>query len=222
MATLYKYGSTGEGVKIIQRALSQAGFPVIADGIFRSVTQEAVVEFQRKHGLVSDGIVGPATLALLVPQMAASALHLKKSKRKITDIIIHCSATPRGKDYTVEDIRRWHKAQGWSDIGYHYVVYRNGHVEPGRDVDLIGAHCEGHNAHSIGICYIGGMDSGNKHPDDTRTLAQKAGLLKILEELHRLYPKAKIVSHRDYDTHGKKCPSFDATHEYEYIYKQTT
>ena len=217
MATLYKYGSRGEGVKIIQRALAHSGLPVLVDGIYGIVTQEAVVEFQRRHNLVSDGIVGPATIALLIPNMTASALHLKKSKRKITDIIIHCSATPEGRAYTVDQMRRDHKKQGWSDIGYHYVVYRNGHVESGRDVDLIGAHCEGHNAHSIGVCYVGGMDKDNKVPKDTRTLAQKAGLLKILEELKALYPDAKIVSHRDYDTHGKKCPSFDATHEYENI-----
>ena len=140
---LYKRGSRGEVVKQIQKALH-----LLPDGIFGVNTEEAVKDFQKSKGITADGIVGPKTLALLIPQ------RLKKSKRQITDIIIHCSATPEGKDYTIQDIRRWHKQQGWSDIGYHYVVYRNGHIEPGRDVDIAGAHCEGHNAKTIGICYI--------------------------------------------------------------------
>lgn len=217
MSTIYRIGSRGEGVKAIQLALGQAGLPVIVDGIYGVVTEEAVVRFQRSHGLVSDGIVGPATIALLIPKMAASAIGLKKSKRRITDIIIHCTSTPEGKDYTVEDIRRWHREQGWSDIGYHFVVYRNGHVEPGRDVDLVGAHCYGHNTSSIGVCYVGGMAKDRKTTKDTRTLAQKAGLMKLLTDLRAQYPDARIVSHRDYDTTGKKCPCFDATHEYEDI-----
>ena len=187
---------------------------MICDGIYGVVTLDAVVEFQKKHGLVSDGIVGPATIALLLP----TVFKLKQSKRRITEIIVHCAATPEGKDFTVEDIRRWHKAQGWSDIGYHYVIYRNGHIEPGRDVDLIGAHCVkgGHNTHSIGICYIGGMDAENKRAKDTRTLAQKAALLGLLTDLRQLYPEAKIYGHRDFDS-GKDCPSFDARREYGHL-----
>ena len=214
MTTIYKYGSRGDGVRRLQQALCKAGYPMICDGIYGVVTLDAVVEFQKKHGLVSDGIVGPATIALLLP----TVFKLKQSKRRITEIIVHCAATPEGKDYTVEDIRRWHKAQGWSDIGYHYVIYRNGHIEPGRDVDLIGAHCVkgGHNTHSIGICYIGGMDAANKHAKDTRTLAQKAALLGLLTDLRQLYPEAKIYGHRDFDS-GKDCPSFDARREYGHL-----
>ena len=73
--------------------------------------------------------------------------------RHINEIIIHCSATPEGRDYTVADIDRWHKARGWRGIGYHYVIYRDGSVHAGRPVEQIGAHCTGHNANSIGICY---------------------------------------------------------------------
>ena len=214
MTIIYKYGSRGDGVRRLQKALCKAGYPMICDGIYGVVTLDAVVEFQKKHGLVSDGIVGPATIALLLP----TVFKLKQSKRRITEIIVHCAATPEGKDFTVEDIRRWHKAQGWSDIGYHYVIYRNGHIEPGRDVDLIGFHCVkgGHNTHSIGICYIGGMDAANKHAKDTRTLAQKAALLGLLTDLRQLYPEAKIYGHRDFDS-GKDCPSFDARREYGHL-----
>ncbi len=206
--TLYKRGSRGDMVRQIQKALH-----LLADGIFGSQTEEAVKNFQAKNGLKADGIVGPATLAKLIPQ------RLKKSKRMINKIIIHCSATPEGKDFTVDDIRRWHKQQGWSDIGYHYVVYRNGDVVNGRDVDIQGAHCadNGGNINSIGICYIGGCARDGKTPKDTRTDAQKLALLNLLLDLRKMYPHAVILGHRDLDEHGKLCPSFDAKKEYRMI-----
>ena len=207
---IYKVGSRGEMVKQIQKALYGAGFPTgCIDGIYGQMTRDAVAQFQIKKGLKADGIVGPATLALLIPS------RFKKSKRRITEIIVHCSATPEGKDYTANDIRRWHKQQGWSDIGYHYVIYRNGHIEPGRDVDISGAHCEGHNSNSIGVCYIGGVARDGKTAKDTRTLAQKAALLSLLKDLRELYPGAKIYGHRDFA--HKDCPSFDAMKEYSTI-----
>lgn len=207
---IYKIGSRGEMVRQIQKALYGAGFPTgCIDGVYGQMTRDAVAQFQIKKGLKADGIVGPATLALLIPS------RFKKSKRRITEIIVHCSATPEGKDYTVNDIRRWHKQQGWSDIGYHYVIYRNGHIEPGRDVDISGAHCEGHNSHSIGVCYIGGVARDGKTAKDTRTLAQKAALLSLLKDLRELYPGAKIYGHRDFA--HKDCPSFDAKEEYKKI-----
>lgn len=203
--TLYRKGSRGEVVRQIQIALH-----LYPDGIFGVNTEQAVKEFQKRNNLNPDGIVGPLTLAKLIPQ------RFKKSKRTITELIVHCSATPEGVDYTVDDIRRWHKQQGWSDIGYHYVVYRNGLIVDGRDVDLIGAHClkGGHNTHSIGICYIGGVDKDDvRKPKDTRTHEQRAALKAILIDLKRLYPNAKIYGHRDFDK-GKDCPSFDARTEY--------
>lgn len=206
--TLYKRGSRGDMVRQIQKALH-----LLTDGIFGSQTEEAVRNFQKIKGLKADGIVGPATLAKLIPQ------RLKKSKRMINKIIIHCSATPEGKDYTVDDIRRWHKQQGWSDIGYHYVVYRNGDVVKGRDVDIQGAHCadNGGNINSIGICYIGGCARDGKTPKDTRTDAQKLALLNLLLDLKKLYPHSVILGHRDLDEHGKLCPSFDAKNEYRLL-----
>lgn len=209
----YKKGDKGEMVKQIQRALH-----LLPDGIFGKITEEAVRAFQAENGLKVDGIVGPATLAKLGIAVAAG---LKKSKRTITEIIVHCTATPEGKDYTVDDIRKWHTAKppqgrGWSDIGYHYVIDRKGHILPGRDVDIIGAHCEGHNAHSIGVVYIGGVSALNGKPKDTRTLAQKAGLIRCLTELKSIYPQAKIYGHCDF-TKSKPCPCFDAKTEYASI-----
>ena len=138
---------------------------------------------------------------------------LKKSRRRINEIIVHCSATPEGRDYTVADIRQMHKAQGWVDIGYHYLIYRDGSIHEGRNVDLVGAHCQGHNAQSIGVCYVGGVASDGKTPKDTRTTAQKDTLVHLLMQLVCLYPDATIRGHRDFA--AKACPSFDATREYK-------
>lgn len=220
---IYKKGSTGYVVKQIQKALAGAGLKVIPDGVYGAITEEAVRDFQRANSLTADGIVGPTTLTLLIPE------RLKKSKRIINEIIVHCTATPEGKDYTVEDIRKMHRQQGWSDIGYHYLIGRHGERWAGRDVDIIGAHCCGHNAHSIGVCYVGGMSRMFDKDKDTRTLAQKATLIQLLTELKQLYPKAVILGHRDTspDLNGngivepaewvKKCPCFDAKTEYKYI-----
>lgn len=132
--------------------------------------------------------------------------------RDIKEIIIHCADTPEGRDDRAADIRRWHKAKGWNDIGYHYVIDLDGTIEPGRDLDIAGAHCQGHNANSIGICYVGGCDKSMK-PKDTRTDAQKASMLLLLKYLCAKYPKAVIYGHRDFA--NKSCPSFDAKEEYK-------
>ena len=207
----YRVGSKGAVVKQIQQALR-----LYPDGIFGQVTEEAVKDYQRENGLTVDGIVGPATLTKLLSGKLKGPFTKKKSKRRIDEIIIHCTATPEGKDYTVDDIRRWHKQQGWSDIGYHYVIYRDSTVAIGRDVDLVGAHCQGHNAHSIGICYVGGVDVNGRASKDTRTDLQKAALLSLLVDLRKIYPYAKIYGHRDFDAR-KACPSFDAQYEYRHV-----
>lgn len=134
------------------------------------------------------------------------------AKRKITEIIVHCSATPEGKDFTVIDIATWHKQRGFRTIGYHYVIYRDGSVHLGRPEGEIGAHCTGHNAVSIGICYIGGLAADGKTPKDTRTKEQHEALLMLLRRLRAKYPNAKIYGHRDFA--AKACPSFDARKEY--------
>lgn len=136
--------------------------------------------------------------------------------RQIKEIIVHCADTPEGRDDKAADIKRWHKAQGWSDIGYHYVIDLDGTIEPGRPLETAGAHCTGHNANSIGICYIGGCDKDMK-PKDTRTEEQKASLITLLKYLVAKYPGAKIYGHKDFAQ--KACPSFDAKKEYEDLCK---
>lgn len=126
--------------------------------------------------------------------------------RLINKIIIHCSATPEGKNFTVEDIDRWHKARGWKGIGYHYVIYLDGSVHIGRPIEQVGAHTSGYNANSIGVCYIGGVASDGKTPKDTRTDLQKAALSGLIAGLKRKYPNATIHGH--YEFAAKACPSF--------------
>ena len=189
-------GDIGVKVKVVQRLLH-----ILPDGIFGLLTEEAVRNFQASECLTVDGIVGAATWQRLL------GFVLRPSRRNITEIIVHCTATPAGKDYTVDDIRRWHRQQGWSDIGYHYVVYRDGSIHEGRNVNIAGAHCLGHNTNSIGICYVGGTARDGKTPADTRTVAQAEAMEKLLIELRRLYPRASIYGHRDFA--NKACPCFD-------------
>lgn len=204
----YKRGSRGEGVKKIQLALH-----LYPDGIFGQLTEEAVRAFQAEKGLKVDGIVGDKTMAALLAAEQQGTLTVKKTKRRVTEIIVHCTATPEGRECSVAEIRKWHKARGFSDIGYHYVVHLDGRIEPGRDVDISGAHCTGHNACSIGVCYVGGCaNDGKLTPKDTRTARQKDALVKLLKMLKAVYPGVKIYGHRDFAR--KACPSFDATSEY--------
>ncbi len=127
--------------------------------------------------------------------------------RTITFIIIHCSATPEGRSLSFEECRRDHiMHRHFRDIGYHFYITRDGTVHDGRPIEKVGAHCEGHNSHSIGICYEGGLDANGK-PADTRTEAQRKALKSLVERMHRLFPKALIVGHHDLNPR-KACPCF--------------
>ena len=129
---------------------------------------------------------------------------LQVAMRTITLLIIHCSATPQGVCLSLEDCRREHiRHRGFSDIGYHFYITRNGEIHRGRPLEKIGAHCQNHNRHSIGICYEGGLDIRGT-PADTRTPAQRASLVALLRELKRIFPKILVV----------ECPCFNAVAEY--------
>lgn len=132
--------------------------------------------------------------------------------RSITLIIVHCSANRAGSALRLADIDRYHRSLGWKGCGYHYVIPTDGTLEEGRPEAEAGAHCRHHNRHSIGICYIGGL-SADGTPADTRTEAQRATLRRLLASLHRRFPRALIVGHRDLDP-LKACPCFDAAKEY--------
>lgn len=127
--------------------------------------------------------------------------------RKIDKIILHCTATPEGRDYTVEQIREWHvKGNGWNDIGYHFVIYRDGSVHEGRPLAVPGAHCKGHNVTSIGIAYVGGCTADGKTPKDTRTPAQREALYRLIGQLKTRFPGVAVHCHNEFA--NKACPSF--------------
>ena len=129
--------------------------------------------------------------------------------RAITLLVIHCSAVKPDQTSSAAQIDTWHRRDRHYKfgIGYHYVVRRDGSIEPGRPEWMVGAHCRNHNAHSLGICYEGGLNARGQ-PADTRTLAQKLAMVQLLEVLHRRYPKALIVGHHDLNPQ-KACPCFD-------------
>jgi len=200
---ILKIGDSGNLVKKLQSKLQ-----LLPDGIFGPLTQEAVRRFQAENLLTPDGIAGPRTLA---------ALDLAPVSRRIDEIIVHYTATPRDEDFSVAQVKASHLARGFSDIGYHWLVYRDGSVHPGRPESLAGAHCLGHNSHSIGVCYVGGcpprsvknwMNIGL----DTRTPAQKAALSSLIKDLKLRYPNATVHGHNEFA--AKPCPGFNAAAEY--------
>lgn len=132
--------------------------------------------------------------------------------RTIDKIIIHCTATPAGRIVTVQDVDTWHRQRGFQGIGYHYLIGLKGEIWKGRPIEAIGAHTVGQNARSIGVCYVGGLDLNGK-PRDTRTIAQKDSLLKLLKSLKSQFPKSVIYGHRDFAQ--KDCPCFDPKTEYK-------
>ena len=134
--------------------------------------------------------------------------------RNITLIIVHCSAVRPDQTSSVAQIDTWHHDRGFKfGVGYHYVIRRNGEIEAGRPEWMVGAHCVNHNKYSIGVCYEGGLNARGQ-PEDTRTPEQKAALRKLLEDLHRRYPRAVIVGHHDLNPH-KACPCIkNVTQEY--------
>ncbi len=141
------------------------------------------------------------------PPRNVASLKLLDTARPIDTLFVHCTATPEGKDYTVADVRAWHKARGWSDIGYHYVIYRDGSIHLGRPVGQVGSHVAGHNTGSIGIAYVGGVAADGKTPKDTRTPAQRASLLWLTRQLVAKHGIRRVRGHNE--VAAKACPSFD-------------
>ena len=136
--------------------------------------------------------------------------------KKITKIIIHCSATKGGKDYRLKDIECWHKERnfpmsGGCYCGYHYVIDLDGRIEIGKPLQYTGCHCKNHNADSIGICYIGGLDADGR-PADTRTPWQKDSMWSLVKFLQLVFPDAKVYGHRQFS--NKDCPCFDVRSEF--------
>ena len=129
------------------------------------------------------------------------------NQRSRTDaIFVHCSATKPEMDIGVETIRMWHKQQGWLDVGYHFIIKRDGTVEEGRPVNVVGSHVKDWNSRSVGVCLVGGIDAKGKF-EANFTQAQMNALRNKLEELMRQYPGAALMAH--HSVAAKACPSFD-------------
>lgn len=140
--------------------------------------------------------------------------------RKIDLLVVHCSATVATADIGAAVIRDWHKQRGFKDIGYHYVIRRDGKIEYGRPEQKVGAHVQGFNAHSIGICLVGGLAPGGKKAENNFTPAQFETLESLLAQLLERYPGSRICGHRDLspdlnkdgkitpNEFMKQCPSF--------------
>lgn len=131
--------------------------------------------------------------------------------RRIDKIILHCSATLPGQRVDVETITKWHKARGFKTIGYHFFIDRSGAIHAGRPLEQQGAHCKGQNAHSIGICYEGGLNKEGK-PLDTRTILQRIAMKDLVAQLQGMFPEATVHGHREFA--NKACPCFDVEAEF--------
>lgn len=126
--------------------------------------------------------------------------------RRIDEIIIHCSATPAGRDVRAKDIDAWHRARGFDGIGYHFVITDGGALERGRHISKTGAHAKGRNRHSIGVCYSGGLQPCGNGPQGPN--AYQVRTLEVLcDVLLAMFPAAQIIGHRDTGA-LKDCPSF--------------
>ena len=131
------------------------------------------------------------------------------SADSIKFLVLHCSASRCDQDYSVEQLRRDHKARGFYDIGYHFYIRKDGKMTQHRMLLEVGAHCVPYNRCSIGICYEGGLDEHGK-PCNTMTAEQETRLVDLFRNLKILFPKAKIVGHRDLPgTTPKECPCLD-------------
>lgn len=132
--------------------------------------------------------------------------------RRIDAIVLHYTATYPDQDLGAADLDKMHRARGWSGIGYHYVIKRDGTVEKGRPDEKVGAHVSGHNAHTIGITCVGGIEraTGPNVGVDNRTDAQKDATIRLLHELLTRHPNARVTGHRDMPGAATQCPGFDA------------
>jgi|TARA_R110001583_G_scaffold186931_1_gene347909 N-acetylmuramoyl-L-alanine amidase len=122
-------------------------------------------------------------------------------------IVVHCSATKPSMDVGLKEIRDWHvNERGWRDVGYHYIIRRNGEVELGRNANDTGAHAAGYNFKSIGLCMVGGMAEDNS-TENNFTDKQWTALLDLVKQKLVDYPNANVIGHNEISK--KDCPSFD-------------
>tara|TARA_R110000737_G_scaffold115367_1_gene148221 strand:+ start:466 stop:894 length:429 start_codon:yes stop_codon:yes gene_type:complete len=139
--------------------------------------------------------------------------------RDLNRIILHCSATPEGREVSVDTIRSWHtdpppQGNGWSDIGYHYVIHLDGKTEMGRPISIQGAHTSGENEDSVGVCYIGGVDT-SMAPKDTMTVPQEISFVELVKSLRLIFGQLSVHGHNEFST--KACPSFSVKEKFGFL-----
>jgi len=171
------------------------------DGDFGPMTLTASME------LIDAEELGGTKMSGIEQQEVAPDFSYSPPKRSVNELIWHCAATPEGRDFTVDQIDQWHRARGWSGIGYHFVVYRDGTIKRGRDNERTGAHVAGRNTGTIGSTYIGGVSSDGKTAKDTRTAEQRAAMIWLTKQIAADKRIKKISGHNEYA--AKACPSFD-------------
>lgn len=169
-----------------------------------------------------DGRYGPRTDAVMRRYLAGGIdqpfnAPTPPTDRAVSVIVVHCAATRLGEDDHVDaaEIRGWHIAppRNYRDIGYHYVIRRDGVVEVGRPIGDIGAHVAGHNTGTVGVCLVGGYNADGLAVGEIRdlyTAAQINALDTLLDDLTGWWPDARVCGHRDFPNVNKACPSFDA------------
>ncbi len=132
-----------------------------------------------------------------------------KKRLKTKLLVVHCAATKPSMHVKASTIRNWHvNERGWSDIGYHWFIRRNGFLEPGRDESLVGSHAKGFNSESIAVCLAGGLSEDGK-PEDNFTEAQIETLRQFVWDMNDKYPNIEVLGHRDLPKVKKDCPCFD-------------
>lgn len=193
------------------------------------MSEELWKRIQRWAGVAADGIPGAATARGIIaragigqtpPTEPGAPVQIVTGKgQNIRRIFIHCTATREGQDIDAATIRRWHLAQKWKDIGYHFVIRLDGQIERGRPEEIPGSHAAGFNTGSIALVYVGGLDAQGK-AKDTRTPAQVDAMARLVTSLTKAYAGAEVLGHRDIspDKDGdgvvekhewlKECPCF--------------
>ncbi len=209
----------------IQERLQQLGFyQGEVDGKIGVITQQAI--WSALDRLTPDTIKKAVTKA----QDGLTAKGEQKALRAVHTLVWHCTATPEGKEFSLDSIDRMHKARGFSGIGYHKLIHLDGSVDEGRSESVIGAHVAGHNTGTLGYSYVGGLTLDGK-AKDTRTGQQKATMLQLTNAAVIKYKLKQVVGHRDLspdkDRDGvvephewtKICPCFDTRKEYSHLLK---
>jgi len=200
--------------------VAQADLGLVVDGRYGPQTSKALAQALRPAAktakvepdksamaTVPVSVVTESPLLRPAPPPNSHSLVLLDTARPISEIIVHCTATPEGKRYTVADVRAWHKKRGFTDVGYHYLIDLDGTILLGRPVGQVGAHVANHNTGTIGVSYFGGVAADGKVAKDTRTPAQRASLEWLVDQLAHKHNVKRITGHNQYA--NKACPSFD-------------